>query len=183
MPGARPSCIALLGLVLASAAIGSEEVYRSVDKDGRPVFSDRPSEGSEPVDVRSPNTMQQLAPAAPQTPASAEGDGTEAPIYRMLRIGNLENGGSVTNPAGNVLAEIELAPALLPGHRLQGLLDGEPTGMPSGAAWLFPGTTRGPHSVEVQVLDGSGRLLLSSGAVNITVFRPVPRQKRSGGAP
>ncbi|MFM7273817.1 MAG: DUF4124 domain-containing protein [Gammaproteobacteria bacterium] len=175
-------CTALLGVLAACPALASEEVYRSVDKDGRPVFSDRPTEGSSPVDVRTPNTMRELAP--PPAPASTPGaEQPGPPVYRMLRISNLENGGSVTNPAGNIVAEIELVPALQPGHRLQGILDGDASGMPSGAGWLFPGTARGPHSVEVQVLDASGQPLMSSGAMTVTVFRPVPRQKRSGGAP
>lgn len=174
----------LVGYLCACPAIAAEEVYRSVDKDGRPVFSDRPTEGASPVDVRAPNTMQELyrAPSQPTSPVTEEG--VVAPAYRSLRIVNLEDGGAVTNPAGNIVAEIELAPPTLqPGHRLQGLLDGRAEGMPSGGGWLFPGTTRGPHAVEIQVLDGSGRPLMSSGTVDITVFRPVPRQKRSGGAP
>ncbi len=172
----------LLALVWACPAIALEEVYRSVDKDGRPVFSDRPTEGASPVDLRAPNTMQELnrAPSQPTLPLS--GEGLVAPVYQGLRIINLEDGGTVTNPAGNVVAEIALAPTLQPGHRLQGLLDGRAEGMPSGGGWLFPGTARGPHTVEIQVLGNSGEVLVSSGAVGITVFRPVPRQKR-GGAP
>lgn len=179
----RFPCAAVLGCLLACPVIASEEVYRSVDKDGRPVFSDKPTTGSTPVDVRPPNTMQELAPAGPRATVPTAGETPPPPVYSTLRIASPENGGTVTNPAGNIVAGIELSPALQPGHRLQGLLDGQVSGMASDGGWLFPGTTRGPHTIEVQVLDGAGRALISSGTVNITLFRPVPRQKRSGAGP
>ena len=79
-----PLLLALLGTAAASA-----DVYRSTDAHGTVVYSDRPSENSEPVIVSAPKAGRpgnpitprdaQTAPGSPQANAtSAPGDQTQA---------------------------------------------------------------------------------------------------------
>jgi hypothetical protein len=170
--------IALFALISA-AQIGTAvhaDIYKTVDKDGKVVFSDQPAGNAEPVRLGPTNSMQ-----AP-TGARAQEDGAPvdedaAPLYESLDITSPANGGTVNNPAGNVLVLFQLSPALREGHSTRLLIDGTPGGMPAEGGLLAPGNARGEHRFEVQVVDAAGVVLRTSAPVHITVFRSPIRDK------
>ncbi len=175
----RPYGIALLVLmVTTSTAVkpAQADIYKTVDKDGKVVFSDQPGGNAEPVRIGPTNSMQ--------TPSSAGGSAQTstapaevAPVYQSLDITSPENGGTVTNPGGNVLVHFALSPPLREGDSTRLLVDGTPGGIPAEGGLLAPGTDRGDHIIEVQVLDAAGTVLRASSPVRVTVFRTPVRQK------
>lgn len=76
----------LLLAMLATAAYGGQ-VYRSTDANGNVVFSDRPSENSEPVNVTVPAAGR---PGNPITPPDAK-----------VAAGKAQPGGAQANAAGD----------------------------------------------------------------------------------
>lgn len=168
---------------LALAALPLEaEVYRSVDKDGHVIFSDRPSGGDQPVSIGPTNSMQPalngVNPSSKPADAAAPG-----PAYQQLVIIDPPDGGTVTNVAGNILVRFELSPALREGDTARLLIDGIPGGMPAEGGLLAPANARGDHQIETQILDPSGAVVATSAPVHVTVFRPPPHNTQRRGPP
>ena len=166
----------LAGLTLAALPVEAE-VYRSVDKDGHVIFSDRPSGADQPVIIGPTNSMQPAPSGAnpSSTPADAAAPG---PAYQHVGIIEPQDGGTVTNVAGNILVRFELNPALREGDTVQLLIDGVPGGLPAEGGLLAPANARGDHQLEVQVLDVSGAVVATSAPVHVTLFRPPPHNKQ-----
>ncbi len=171
----RLSLLVLLLGAVASANSDGEEIYRTVEKDGRVVFSDQPTGKAEPVRVGRTNSMQ--APAAAGKPAEGAPAGETGPVYASVEITSPADGGTVTNPSGNILVQFTLAPPLREGDSTRLLIDGMPGGLPAEGGLLAPTNSRGEHHLEVQVLDAAGTVLATSAPVHVTVFRNPIRDK------
>lgn len=167
--------VLLVSLLCAATPLALAQIYKSVDKDGKTVFSDTPSGNAEAVELGPVNSMQppegvpREADPQPAEPAQA--------YYQSLAITAPEDGGSVNNPGGNVLVLFTLDPPLRDGDTARLLVDGMPGGIPAEAGLLAPGNDRGDHVFEVQILDPSGAVLRSSAPVHVTVFRSPVRDK------
>ena len=129
---------------------------------------------------RPTETLQCMASARPRShPPPADTAPTEptAVVYESVEITSPADGGTVTNPSGNILVLFTLAPALREGDSTRLLIDGMPGGMPAEGGLLAPTTSRGEHRLEVQVLDAAGTVLATSAPVYVTVFRNPVRDK------
>jgi hypothetical protein len=166
----------LLALLLcATTPPALTQIYKSVDEDGKTVFSDTPSGNAEAIELGPVNSMQPPEGAPRDTdPQPAE---PAQPYYHSLTITSPQDGGSVNNPGGNVVVLFTLDPPLRDGDTARLLVDGTPGGVPAEGGLLAPGNARGDHVVEVQVLDPSGTVLRSSAPVHVTVFRSPVRDK------
>jgi len=166
----------LLALLLCAATpLALAQIYKSVDKDGKTVFSDTPSGNAEAVKLGPVNSMQppegvsRDADPQPAEPAQA--------YYQSLSITSPEDGGSVNNPGGNVLVLFSIDPPLRDGDTTRLVVDGIPGGIPAEGGLLAAGNALGDHMFEVQILDPSGTVLRSSAPVRVTVFRSPVRDK------
>lgn len=168
--------VLLAGLALA-ASPAIAEVYRSVDKDGHVIFSDRPLGDDQPVTIGPTNSMQP-APSGANPSAKPADAAAPGPTYQFISITEPQDGGTVTNVAGNILVRFALSPALREGDTVQLLIDGVPGGIPAEGGLLAPANARGDHQLELQVLDASGAVVATSAPVHVTVFRPPPHYKK-----
>lgn len=166
----------LAGLALEALPVGAE-VYRSVDKDGHVIFSDRPLGDDQPVNIGPTNSMQP-APSGVNPSSKPADAAAPAPAYQHVSITEPQDGGTVTNVAGNIVVRFELNPPLREGDAVQLLIDGVPGGIPAEGGLLAPANARGDHQLELQVLDASGAVLATSAPVHVTVFRPPPHYKQ-----
>ena len=82
------------------------------------------------------------------------------------------NGTTVIAPNGIMAMSVALFPSLQEEHRLQLLLDGVPTGDAIAGEFSIPAVPRGPHALEVQVIDEQGQVIQSSGTIEVQVVRP-----------
>ena len=159
------------------------EIYRSTDAEGRVIFSDQASESAKPVKIPPTNTMTEvevpaLKPVAPLEPGAGD---AIANAYSRLEIITPTNGATVIAPNGILSMSVALVPALRDGHRLQLLLDGTPTGAAIAGEFTVPAVPRGPHVLEVQVIDGQGQQVQSTGTIEVQVVRPGKGGSRPGG--
>ena len=166
---------------LSPAAEG--EIYRSTDAEGRVIFSDQASESAKPVKIPPTNTMTEvevpaLKPVAPLEPGAGD---AIANAYTRLEIIAPANGATVIAPNGILSMSVALFPALRDGHRLQLLLDGTPTGEAIAGEFTVPAVPRGPHALEVQLIDGRGQLIQSTGSIEVQVVRPGKGGARPAG--
>jgi hypothetical protein len=168
----RRALVFALTLVHAALAGAAQEIYRTVDAQGRVTYSDRPTDGAESVKVGPANTMSQPAPTvAPPRPESAEG----APRpYNLIAITEPADGATVTDQLGDFTVRYRTEPVRQADHAVRLVLDGQPAGTNVADGVRVSGAARGEHRLMIQVLDRNGRLLGQSASVRILVVRPGP---------
>ena len=154
-------------------ALGGADVYRWVDADGQPHYSDQPSPGAERVSIE----VGRPAAGAGNTSGVARGatdleDVTsDTPLpYQSLTIASPAQEAVLWNIEGQLDVAAAVQPALQSGHVLQFYLDGQMSpAEPGETRTRFPGVSRGEHMLRVEVVDPSGRSLVSSPMIRFFV--------------
>ena len=174
-PLARPLLLASLLATAASLAQAQAEVYKSRDAQGNVIFSDTSSESAKAVTVPPTNTIPVVA--APARPAAAPpATGAAAAAGYALAIVTPVEGQTVFSATGTLEVGLSVTPALQPGHSLRLLLDGAPAGLPQQGSLTLEGLGPGPHELQVQVMDGNGEIVQSSGTVTVQMRRTQGRR-------
>ena len=180
----RQSLTAIICVTLASGGSVLAAVYKSVDAQGNVVYTDEPQGDAKPVDlpplstIPPPRSLQQ-APAKMSTDEAG-------PVYEQVSIVTPANDETLRDNTGNVAVSVALEPALnrAAGHRFQFFLDGQTEGEPKiSERTVFQGLDRGTHTVEVAVVDGSGKELMRSAANRFYLHRQSVNFPRGPGQP
>jgi len=166
--------IAALQLPIVAHAQSSGTVFRSVDEQGRVIFSDRPSDDAETVNVHPANTMR-VAPSEPRT-ISAQEAPPAVTGYAALRINAPPHDSLVRSNLGEIAVAIHIEPALQAGHRMQLLLDGSVAGEPDSGSWLLEGVAPGSHILQLQILDQDGQIIFRSDSSTVHLQRSGRRR-------
>ncbi len=144
------------------------EVYRSVDKDGNIVFTDKPSDDAELIEL---DELQTIKP--PQkgnfkyTPPAKK----PAAKYTSVSITSPENDVAIRDNGGNVTVNVTTQPGLHGKDELVLFLDGKEVPLRRSTAKAFSGLDRGTHQLRAAVRDKSGRILESSQSVTFHLLR------------
>jgi len=146
---------ALPGLLLLLALPASAQIYKYLDANGNPVFSNQPPEGvsAEKIELPEPSIV------SPQPPRPVEAarpkEPSEEARYKRLEVTGIADGESLRANNGTFSVGVTIEPRLRSGHRLRLLLDGQPYGPPGKSTHLqLVNLDRGDHSLEVEVLAG-----------------------------
>lgn len=170
----------------ASSAEESTSVYRSVDAEGRVVFSDKGSSGAKKIKVRDPITFP---PGAFTKPSSSLPRGVEPETddvkheYDTLVITQPLDDATIRSNSGNLTVEADLSPSLFPNHRLQLVMDQQVHATNRGAAFQLINLDRGVHELRLQIVDAnSDAVIKANDPVHISILRPsILHQNRKGG--
>ena len=179
-------------IVCISAVAQAASVYRWVDSDGQIHYSDHPSAGSEPVELRESSvytprelpdinrdeevepTDEEAEPTDEEAEPAGEEEGLEGEevVYESLRVVVPDNDETVRSNEGEVRVSIELQPGLAQGHKVRIYLDGNKASgeLPSTQVTL-QNVERGTHSLAVAVVDATGRELIRSPVSNFHLRR------------
>jgi hypothetical protein len=159
----------LLACSLAAVSDASaQQIYRTVDENGKVVFTDQPGgkrDKTEPVTVEPPNTFDPATAAGGARWNVDGGPSSQAPnavSYRSLTITAPANEESVRNNVGAVTVILALQPALQYGHQIRVLIDGKQEQKGPQSTFVFNELERGEHSVRGQIVDPNGKVLLAS---------------------
>jgi hypothetical protein len=160
----------LVALLLPAAAL-ADRIYRSVDAQGRPVFSDKPpSEDAKPLDMAPLMTFE--APPLEASPQYSDPIAASGPAYEGLAIISPRHDEAVRSNAGDVSILTRLTPILRADHRLQLLLDGQIVdGAPERGTFDLTNVHRGTHVVQARVVDEGGRVLIESDPVTFHMLQ------------
>ncbi len=161
--------IPLLLLPLA----GQAQVYKSLDADGRPIYTDRPIENSTKLDVplvmdAEPTTV---SPPSPDWPADSGFLGS----YSSFEIVSPEDNTTLRNPEREVQLSLLLTPPLQDGHRLRVQVDGVDVEGDLGKRTQirFTGLALGSHRLQAQVTDDAGILVAATPLINVHIRAPL----------
>lgn len=183
--------------LLAAAGVSAQPVYESRDASGTRVFTDRPSSGGKPVDLKPLNVVEPVAVPAPSPAAPVAADQRQvapAPAYRSLSIVFPEAGGSVGINTATFEIRVAVEPPLqiINGHAFVFRMDGrnipgrytstENMVPPEFFGDVLPAGSQ-QHVIEASIVDGQGNVIISATPVSFqTRFftqlqrpRPLPR--------
>lgn len=158
--------IALL-VVLAMVARG-ETVYHCVDEQGGEIYTDEPCPGAEPVELPEAN----ITPGVQVSPQQRPGPEGRAAFEGYRRLAITEPQRIVPNGLAQVALTVELEPELQSGHQVRVLLDGRVIASGAQTELTLGQLPRGDHELEVQVLGGAEKRVLTSTTQKIFVYWP-----------
>jgi hypothetical protein len=171
--------------VFLALALGSADVYRWVDADGQAHYSDRPQRGAERITiVVTPPASSPASSGSPNANTQTRDNESPAAIagYQSLTITRPTQEQVLWNIEGQLDVAAAVQPELQPGHALQFHLDGRMMPAEPGATQArFSEVFRGEHALRVDVVDESGRTLVSSPILRFFVRQtstadPAPAQ-------
>ena len=167
--------INLLTLLFMAFPAGAE-IYKTTDKHGNVVFTDRPpiSGPREEVILKAPTEIPSLAPRQTTPRIDLIPEMPEV-VYDQFEISSPANDSTVRN-SGNFQIKLAIRPDLARTHRVRFLIDGEAVSGPKRS--LLHSVTnmdRGTHQLKAELLDQAGNVLESASStvhVRRTIFRP-----------
>jgi hypothetical protein len=143
-------------------------VYKSVDKNGKTVFTDAPptDRPSDAVTVKPSNTI------APPNSAGEGARGTEKAVknYTSLVVVSPQNDDYFDQEVQAVSLAASLEPGLQDGHVAQLYYDGKPVDG-TGLSYTVTDLERGTHTVVAKVLSRGGKVLIESEPIQFHVRR------------
>ncbi|EGG98834.1 hypothetical protein imdm_1840 [gamma proteobacterium IMCC2047] len=157
--------------LLATQIASAEEVYKHVDENGVPSFSDTKSKNAEKVIVEPVNV--QKMPELRNIPSSPHSNTAtvDSKTYSRLEISSPADQTTLRNePTTTLAASIE--PGLRAGHLIQFMDNGQPIQPASrDSSLVLNNFERGEHRLNVRIVDKSGKTVQSGNPVTVYVFR------------
>ncbi len=152
------------------------DVYKTVDKDGRVIYTDKPkSDNAQKVELREINTVPGAQPLPQSTPVESF-QSQPAAISYQIEIISPRN--ELVIPVGqrDLAIAIKVAPDLEPGHLLVYFMDGELLEETSMTNIIIKDAPRGSHSLVVEAIDANGQSLGTSAPVSVSLMRPIVKK-------
>ncbi len=161
-------------ILLVFAQALQADVYKTINADGEVVFSDRPGQGAERVELPGLTTYKPppVTKRTPRSAATAAGD--DAGQYSSLKVSSPEDEATIWDNEGIISLSLEIDPELQTdtGHRIQYYLDGKPDGeAETSLTYTYRDVDRGTHTVSAAVVDVEGNALISSSPVTVHLHK------------
>jgi len=163
----------LITLMLLTANVSAQQIYRTTDAQGNVVFTDKPAASTSSEQVTLPETN--TTPATAVRPRPQEAPKAQEPEGDAFALSILIPANETTIPMGpgNFSVTVDVKPALGQGLSLQLYMDGIPWGDAQRTnSWSLTNVFRGAHDITVAVVDTQLQSLGSSEPVRVYVLRP-----------
>jgi len=162
-------------------------VYRSLDEQGRPVFSDKGSADAEKIKVREPMTFPAGAFKKPSRNLRFESMQSEEDevkfVYEKLLISDPQDDAAIRSNSGELTVTPYLSPALYSTHRLQLVVDEQVYATNRGDSFQLANLDRGVHVLHLQIVDvNDDTIVKASDPISISILRASilhPGRKKS----
>ncbi|MCB1878102.1 MAG: DUF4124 domain-containing protein [Chromatiales bacterium] len=165
--------ILLSAILLLALGPVAAEIYKHVGPDGAIIYSDRPEQGSEPLNLPGLNRFASPRRANSGGSAGPASDAQAATTYRSVRILQPTQDQTVQHNGGRVNVSLLLEPALRPGNGIRIILNGFTKPEPINATqFILADMNRGTNTLQVEVVDTEGQVLGQSETVSFNVFQP-----------
>ncbi len=164
---------ALLMLLIVVAPWGLADVYKTVDKDGRIIYTDKPqTENAQKIELRELNTVPGVQPVPQSTPIESL---QTQPALASYKIDVISPRNDVIIPIGqrDLAIAIKIEPELQDGHLLVYFMDGELLEETASNNIIVKDVPRGTHTLAVEAIDANGQSLGTSAPVSVSIMRPV----------
>ncbi|HEB81007.1 MAG TPA: DUF4124 domain-containing protein [Chromatiales bacterium] len=185
----RRTAFLLVFVVIPALAVAAT-VYRWVEPDGTVVFSDQPHRGARKVIIPPANVYE--PGKLPNPPMPAASTTQDAVLYRILRISMPAPDATVRRNNGDVTVQMEVKPPLRTdrGQAIALVLDGKRLAKRYRAPQaVLRNVDRGTHTLQAQIVNGAGKVLISSPSVTFHLMRysrlsaPAPNSGQNAANP
>lgn len=162
----------ILGLVLGVPTWCGAAAYKSVDADGRVIYSDQPLPDAEAIALPGTASNQDAEADAGQAAAPiAAPAGAMLGPYEQFTLVAPAAGETLRSPEGKVQVSLMLSPPRAPDHSLEVQVDGALVeGLAGRTQFSLQGLAPGSHQIEARILDPSGAVVASTGLVSFNVL-------------
>lgn len=162
--------LSFLLFIVLLPGLASAAVYKWTDADGMVHFTDTPREGAEEVYV-APAQTYTPAPLPPITPRP---ETPPPPVaYTRFELTSPAQEATLRDNTGDITVNFVMEPALKVGrgHKLVVLLDGQAQPPVKANTVVVKNVPRGTHSLQGQILDSRGEVLMASQSITVYLFR------------
>lgn len=176
MNGLRSS--AWFAALLAVALPACGEIYSYRDANGQRVFSDRPGNAqAEPLQLHPTNRMPAplISPAPIRSAALPE---LQAAPYSQLEVLAPADDAAINENSGHLQVSVRSEPALQVGHQYRVRLNDAPLQTSNATLIELFSLDRGTHRLQVEIIDGQGRVLQRSDSRVFHMLRTSLVQRR-----
>jgi hypothetical protein len=156
--------VCLLTILLSSNGIA--QVYKSTDEQGNVTFSDTPDADADEIQLPVANTAEAI-----DVPPKLEVIAEETDRGYILEISSPANDGVIANGLVGFTVTTDIRPKLNKNHQLQLSIDGKVHSHSQGT-FQVDSIERGPHSLQVTLIDENGVTLAQSSSINVFAYRP-----------
>lgn len=161
----------LITLSVCALVLQAQTIYRYVDSQGNIHFTDKPRKGAQPVNLPPVQTFSTPAIAQPTEEEKPKDEDQRG--YQSLVITNPINGETIRNNQGLITVNSMLKPKLKSGDKYQLMYDGFPLGDPQpSSSFILNNVYRGAHTIQVQVVDPKGKVMIASEIFTVFMHRP-----------
>jgi hypothetical protein len=168
-------CIGLSLMMLI--CLSHADVYKWVDGEGNVHFSDTPHLGAEKLTIADTSIDSSSAPPSSQSSTpdklSPARSSTHQSSYTKVAIAQPDNEATIRNNQGAFAVSVEVEPDLLPGDKVQLIVDDVPRGEPqTSLLFQLSDILRGSHTIAVRVINADGMTVETSQSITVFMFRP-----------
>jgi hypothetical protein len=162
--------VLLLTFLVAPTTALAAKVYKWTDPQGNVIYSDSPRPGA--IEIEVPTEPAGIVPVPPEKlppPTASSAD------YGALIIVSPANNAVLNDPEGNVAVSLVLEPALKTtrGDSIRLRLDGRQLSASyTDNEISIPNVERGEHLLQADVVNGAGKVLITSAPVTFVQERP-----------
>ena len=157
----RTSIIILVGVLAATAAL-ADDAWRWTDDEGVVHYSDVPTDGAEQINLSEYNKKTGARISNGRTTPSTN-EPEEAVAYESITISSPGHEETLWNIEGLLNVSVVVTPELKPGHRIRAYYDGDARDV-NGPSFQILEVPRGTHSLQAEVVDATGRVVVRSSA-------------------
>ena len=155
-------------LTLCLSITATAEVYKTIDENGKVIFTDNP-QGKKAEKVELPPINSQPATPVFTPPKSADKPKAIKPV---MQIRSPKSGAQIPTGQHQIPVSIGLRPKLKAGQTIQMLINGQPFGSAQASTqFVLKDVFRGEHQLSAQLRDPNGKVLMTSRSVTIYVQR------------
>jgi hypothetical protein len=158
----------LLLLTALLPAANAADVYRSVDKNGNVVFSDKPSEGAKKIEIPDAQTLK--APSASLSKGKPPPE-QPGPRYSQVAITQPGNDQALRQNNGDITIHIAVSPSLKSGDVISLDMDGKEVASGTTTTIALKNVDRGTHTLQARVMSEGGQTWVSSDPVTFHLLR------------
>lgn len=173
--------VGVLGLVgLTWVGQAQAEVYRWKDASGRIIYGDNPPEELKTAPLDLPPLTISDGAKAKEDPKKADPKKEEKPAeikYESFEVTTPKKDESLRANDGAVTIELEIKPALQPGHSLVLYLDGKQEKEGVELSYNFTNVDRGTHTTFAVVKDRKGEIVMNTEVTTFHVLRAKKKRK------
>jgi len=150
--------------MLAATLALADDAWKWVDDNGVVQYSDVPVEGAVRVDISeyTRDTGARVARTQRPSETSSNTPPAQGPFrYESIAITTPAAEETLWNIEGVLNVNVSLTPGLQSGHQIRAYFDGEAR-LVTGTSFSIEEVYRGVHNLQVEVIDGTGKLMIRS---------------------